>query len=211
MLLLFCSCAVSVFGPYRQSSQTDYEWDPALLWFQDDGTYGLFSATIDMRNNHYTGIMVVDPLPSGGHRVVFMTEFGLKIFDMEFIAGGASKLHYCMTALNKKAVVRTLSNDIGLVVRDEISGRPYSVLYDRQTGNNVFKVRKKRMRYYYAVDQETNKISSVLQTGSLFKKVKADFCCTRGNIPDSVRLDHHNIRLTIKLAKIDEIVTVSDE
>lgn len=211
MLLLFCSCAVSVFGPYSQSGQTDYEWDPASLWFQDDGTYGLFSATIDMRKNHYTGIMVVDPLPSGGHRVVFMTEFGLKIFDMEFIAGGDFKLHYCMAALNKKAVVGTLRNDIGLVVRDEISGYPYSVLYDRQTGNNVFKVRKKRMRYYYAVDQETNKISSVLQTGSLFKKVKADICCTGGNIPDSIRIDHHNIRLTVKLAKIDEIVTTSDE
>lgn len=211
MLLLLYSCAVSVFNPYRQSAQADYEWDPALFWFRNDSTYGLFSATIDMRKNHYTGIMVVDPLPSGGHRVIFMTEFGLKIFDMEFISGGAYKLHYCMAALNKKTVIGTLRNDIGLIVRDEISGSPYSFLYDKQTGNNVFKVRKKRMRYYYAVNQEINKISSVLQTGSLFRKVKADFCCTGGNIPDSIRLSHYNIRLTIKLFKIDEIVTASDE
>ncbi len=211
MLLLSCSCAISIFSPYRQSGQKDYEWDPAVLWFQDDGTYGLFSAAIDMRKNHYTGIMVVDPLPSGGHRVVFMTEFGLKIFDMEFISGGAFKLHYCMAALNKKPVVETLRNDIGLVIKDEISGHPYSVLYDRQTGNNVFQVKKKQMRYYYTVDQETNKVSSVLQTGSLFRKVRGDFCCTGGSIPDSVRLDHHNKRLTIKLVKIDEAVTTSDE
>lgn len=205
LLLLPGGCAVFFFDPYLQYGYDDAGWDATSLWFQDDSTYGLFNTTIDMRKNHYTGLMVINPLPDKGHRVVFMTEFGMKIFDMEFTGGDVFKLHYFMDVLNRKTVVRTLRNDIGLIVRNEIGDHFYSVLYDRQTGNKVIRVRKERKRYYYAVDDETNKITSVIHTSPLFRKVKADFYSAGGERLDSVILDHYNMKLNIKLTQIDAI------
>lgn len=153
----------------------------------------------------------MNPLPVDGHRVIFMTEFGLKVFDMEFSSAEGFNLYYCMAALNRKPVIKTLRNDIGLITGNERADCPPSALCNEKAGETVYKFKINRNRYYYTVDNETLKISSVLQTSPLFKKVRIEFYGAGGNRPDSVTLEHYNTTLIIKLAHINGIIKTSDE
>lgn len=190
---------------------TDVTWDETYMWFRNLDSYSLFNASVTMRKNHTTGIMVIHPLPVGGHKVVFMTEFGLKIFDMEFNDTGDLKLHYCMPALNRKPVIKVLGSDIGMITGNGITDRFLSALYDRQTGDVIYRFRSKRKRYFHIVGSETRKVSSVIRTSSTFRKVRADFYGKGGNLPDSILLEHDHMNLIIKLTHINETRSTSHE
>src|SRR4030042_6019263 len=113
--LLLSGCSFSLINNFQRISEAAVN-NNVIPWFQGDTNRFLFYTNIDIYKNHFGGLMVIKPFTENSHRVLFITEVGIKIFDMELFRNGDFILHYCMDALNRKSVIRTLKNDIGLLI-----------------------------------------------------------------------------------------------
>lgn len=155
---------------------------------------------------------MVKPEATDHYRVVFITEVGLKVFDLEFLPGEEPVVHYAMEAMNRKALVSTLKNDIGLVLMHNITVTQPDIL--RQKGNSDLVLQYKndgnKNRYHFR-DIEVDRPYQVRQMSGITSKVRAGFYGSKTSGIDSVKIAHANIKLTIDLYRIHEEVNHADE
>jgi hypothetical protein len=196
------SCSFSLFNGYRHGNESGSI--TPVSWFRCDSDHLLMSTKIDLMKNHFSGLMVVKPLPDNGYRVVFITEVGLKIIDLEFIPGKPVKVHYAMDALNKKKVIGTLSRDIGLILMAGVTHEKPVVMHDRSSGEMVLKFKEKGRRYYYRINDRNGRAVNALLTSRILKKAKADFYSGNGIRIDSLKITHYNVNLHIQMFLINE-------
>ena len=201
LLLLVTSCSISLFNGYQRNG-IDTGNTP-VSWFQSDTGHFLFNTKMDLMKNHFSGLMVIKPVSRDNYRVVFITEVGLKIFDMEFFPDQKVKVHYIMDAMNKRALIKTLSNDISLILMNRYGNLKPDLLHEKASRDVVYRFRDKgRKCYYYA--QGGEKPYRILQTGGITKKVNANLYGNNASGIDSVKISHYNIRLSIGLYRINE-------
>jgi hypothetical protein len=202
LLLLLNGCAANLFNGYQRSPAAT-EIVP-VSWFQTDTGHFLFNTKIDLLNNHFSGLMVVKPVSTDNYRVVFITETGLKIFDMEFFPDKEVKVHYVMDAMNKKALIKTLSSDISLVLMNRLLCCKPILLKDKHSGDTIYKYHDQKKRNYYFMEGTKSKPSHVKQASWISNKVSADFYGSESSGIDSIRITHNNFRLSIYLFRIIE-------
>lgn len=210
LLPLFTGCAVSVFQGYK-TGVLPGTFTPES-WFRADSGHFLFNAHIRVFDNHFSGLMVVKPEGTDHYRVVFITEVGLKVFDLEYLPGEEPVVHYAMEAMNRKALVATLKNDIGLVLMHNMTVTQPEIF--RQKGNSDLILQYKhggnKNRYHFR-DIGFNRPYQVRQMSGITSKVRAGFYGAGSSSIDSVKISHANIKLTIDLYRIHEEVTHADE
>jgi len=147
--------------------------------------------------------MVIKSLSNGGFRVVFLTEVGLKIFDMEFVPGKPVEVYYFMDALDKKILVKTLSADLKLMlIQPHEKGK--LLFYDGASGNIMARYRHKRKRDYYEISAVTGKPVKAYQVSVTSKKARVEYYSTGGMQIDSVNIVHYNVNLRIGMHLINE-------
>jgi hypothetical protein len=202
LLHLLNGCSVSMFNGYHRNG-ADAGFTP-VSWFQSDTGYYLFNTNIDLIKNHFSGLMVIKPMTGGIYRVVFMTEVGLKIFDMEYFPDKPVRVHYIMDAMNRKALVNVLSNDISLMLMNRFAGVKPDLLNKKTSGDLVFRFRDKGRKYYYHVAENDGKPYKVLQTGRIVNKVNVNFYGSAASGIDSVIISHYNLRLSLGLYRINK-------
>ena len=138
-LLIFGACSLtshSGFSKIPQSTTGDFR----IL--DDEFEKVLFQASIDVYENHLSGLMFVkDMIVDSSYRVVFLSETGLSFFDFEFPKSSNQpfKVHYCMDMLNKKLIIKTLKQDIELLL---MTGLDNSKLKSFKDKSDEFYVRK---------------------------------------------------------------------
>jgi hypothetical protein len=174
-----------------------------LPWFQGDTNRFLFRTHVDIYRNHLGGLMLIKPVNGTGYRVLFITEVGIKIFDMEFLRNGDFKLHYCVDALNRKSVLETLKNDIGLMLNPVPENTRIKMMKERRTGNTVIKSKDKHGVKYYFVE-ENNRVNKIKQKDGWIKKANMTIYSADSNEIDSIRISHSPVKLNIYLSKLHE-------
>lgn len=69
-----------------------------------------YKTTIDVLKNHLSGILVSKLSGDTSLRLVYVNEFGMKYFDMEFLQQ-KTIIHYVFEPLNKKALLSSLETN----------------------------------------------------------------------------------------------------
>jgi len=69
-----------------------------------------YKTSIDVLRNHLTGIVLAKQTRDSSLRVVFVNEFGMKYFDLEFLKEKTIN-HYVFEPLNKKQVLLSFSEN----------------------------------------------------------------------------------------------------
>jgi predicted RNase H-related nuclease YkuK (DUF458 family) len=202
-VLVLAGCTPSVYNNFKRIPVTADNKAEIRPWFKSDDDHFLFQCGINVFRNHFTGLMVVKPLPDEDYRVVFINEVGIKIFDMEFFGTGGYRVHYCLEYLNKKLFIRTLKNDISLMLNNQ-PGDHIRTMTDSKNGYVVYKFRNNTGVKYFLVNGSTNRIKEIIQKRGLSKKVNISFYSSMNTELDSVRISHYNVKLDIHLAKINE-------
>jgi hypothetical protein len=203
LLLLLNSCSISLFNGYHH--QANYTGKAPASWFLSDTGHFLFNTKIDLMKNHFSGLMIIKPVTGGSYRVVFITEVGLKIFDMEFLPDKQVKVHYLMDAMNKKALIKTLTNDISLVLMNRLSDGQPDVLRHRNSQDIIYRYRDKSRKSFYHLNEVNDRPYQVKQTAGIINKVKAELYGNPASGIDSVKITHYNLRLSINLYRIIEV------
>jgi hypothetical protein len=202
VLLVFClsGCSFSLLEGYQKSGEVSVT---PVSWFKTDSDHILMNTNIDVMKKHFSGLMVIKSLGNDGYRVVFITEVGLKIFDMEFAPGEPVKVHYFMDALNKKVFIRTLSADLMLLLIQPQEGVKH-VLYEGPSGQKMVSYKNKRKRDYYVVSAVTGKPVQAYQVSGSSRKARIDYYSSGGMQIDSVNIVHYHVSLRIGMHLINE-------
>jgi len=174
-----------------------------MPWFRGDTNRMLFRTHVDIYRNHLGGLMLFKPVNEKGYRVLFMTELGIKIFDMEFLSNSEFKLHYCLDALNRKSVLETLKNDISLIINPLPEDSRIKILRERRTGNPVIKSREKQGVKYYFVE-EHHRVNRIKQKDGCIKRAELTIYSNDSTSIDSIRITHSPVKLNIYLSTIHE-------
>lgn len=200
LLMVGSGCSVSVFNGLRPRHGVPVTVDS---WFKPDTGHFLFNTRIELMKKHYSGLTVIKSDSSGSYRMVMITEVGLKLLDMELPSNGQTpRVYYVMDALNRKALIRTLSSDLNLVLMNGYLGLEPRLLEKRKSGTEVTRYRKKCRKYDYYLQPDSRFPETAVYTSGIRKKVKADYFGNPRNSIDSVKLEHTGLKLKIELYRI---------
>jgi len=209
LLFLNISCSIALFPGYKAANHNIHTVPES--WFNADTSHYLFNTKIDILKNHFSGLMVVKPMGSDTFRVVMITETGLKILDLELFPDNAPKVHYVMDAMNRKALIKTLSGDIRLALMNHAHHERPRFLTDKKTGNAVYNYKFQGRRFYYFMKKNELLPYQAKQSRGISNQVDASFFGKNETGPDSIIISHQNIALKVHLFRIIEETSHVDE
>lgn len=198
------SCSFSLFTSYHPISEAAVSKDDIKPWFRSDTSHYLFHANIGFYRNQYSGLLYIKPYTDSSYRVLLITEVGIKVLDMEVFHNGDYKLYYCMDAINRKSLIKTLHNDIGLIVNGIPEQGKIQILKDHKTGRIIIQSKRRCMVKYYMLSRNNDYAEEILQKNGISKKVNALFYSAPGGALDSVVISHYTLKLKIQLSKLHE-------
>jgi hypothetical protein len=202
ILFLVCSCSLSHHAIQNQDS--DIPDLKPVFWFQCDTGHFLFNAKIHLLKNNYNGIIVIRCFPDDVHRIVFINTVGLKIFDIEHTNGNNYVIHYLLEVLNRKGLVKTLKNDLDLLLMNRLKGINPQILQKKSAEKTIFKYANAGQKFYLTLSDETGIKQQVIQKTGLPKKVRVDYYGNKRTGIDSVNITHYHFRLSIEMIRILE-------
>ena len=148
--------------------------------------------------------MVIKYLSRESCRVIYITEVGIKVFDMEFFRNDNFKLHYCVDAINRKVIIQTLKNDIGLMLTDIPLNKKIILSEDRKQNKTLIKSTAGITTSFYLLNNASLRMEEILTKKNFQKKVVIQYFSNNRSELDSVRISHYNLRLNIQLSQINE-------
>ena len=107
--LLAASC-VRLRPPHLARDRSAITRQFPVSFFDSSGSGRLFKATMDIKNHHLTGVLMIKRMNVSVCRVVFASEIGMTFFDLELGAGG-SRVVSCFGPLNKKFLTNIFITD----------------------------------------------------------------------------------------------------
>jgi hypothetical protein len=204
LLLLLGGCSLSLKNSMNTTSAGSAYRTDEITWFRADTGRNLFKADIDIYRNHFSGMMLIKPVNETSYRVVFITEVGIKIFDIEFFRDGDFRLHYCIEKLNKRFLIKTLKSGIGLMINNIPDGSETVVMEEKNKRRMVIRIKDKKGISYCYIDRNTKKVNELVRCGTLFRKLNIRYYGSVENKLDSVAVSYYNLKLDINLTNLNE-------
>jgi hypothetical protein len=171
----------------------------------------LYQASVNVMGHNLSGLMIIKPYSLEHHRLFFLTKTGIKILDMELLENDGFILHYCLESLKRRTLIRTLKNDIRLMLSclpDEIHNKVFT---EKGSGRKTVRVKENGGKIWVFIDSETCRPEELIQYRCGRKKVGISYFGNNPEAIDSIKIKHYNINLNIHLNQINEIQPATAE
>ena len=203
--VLFSACNFSLYHPGKRLKETRTDLRLTSYFNQPDSNY-LYLSEIRFLKNYFSGITAIKPQNDTIHRLVFVTEMGMKIFDFEItnplLNKKFYKIHYIMEPLSRKIILRSLANDFGLLLQDATaSSRKYFIT---KKDEMVVKIKAHGLRFYYIFEKDKTNYKTIRIESCLLKKARVDIWTEQNNMPDSLHIKHYGIKLNYIFRKLKQ-------
>ena len=172
--------------------------------FKPDFVSALYNTQVNVIGKHLSGLLLFKTMPDSIIRMVFSNEMGFKFFDFGFAADGRFTVFAIIKQLNKKAVIRTLRKDFGLVI-----------MHHLDTANGLVKKEGDLTYYTFPLGKEFNYYITRVGCSELVRvenaskrKIKVQVTMQNyvGGIPDTISITHKNFNLNIGLKRLERNV-----
>jgi hypothetical protein len=203
LFLLLCSCSTALFNNYRKYDHDNSQGSASYTWFNSDTGRYLFQSSIDIFKNNFTGLLFIKQLDDS-RRILFITETGIKIFDLELFEKDDFIVHYCMEQINRKSLLNALGNDFSLMIYNIPGDSRIKYMTEKNTGKLIIKSSGQSGTRYLKVNKKTGKIDEIISSGALTNKLNIRFFSASGEEPDSIIVSHYNLNFKIHLVRINE-------
>jgi hypothetical protein len=192
IVLFFASCSsVNVVKDYESVSIEKQFFQNT--YFNNSEIDYVYKANISVYGNNLTGIFIAKKIDRTTHRVVFTTEFGNKLFDIE-ISETEFKINYIVDELNKKILINTLKTDFRLLFKTDF-------LVSEQYQNNTYKVIKSTDNNnfnYLFFTTSNNKLDKIIHTTKTKEKISISFSSENNIFAQNIIVQHYNIPMQIE-------------
>ncbi|MEZ5198897.1 MAG: hypothetical protein R2764_21725 [Bacteroidales bacterium] len=201
IVLLFESCSSLRRQGYRKTGAGNFQVTPV---FSPGFEKSLYTAEITFGKNSFSSLAVIKQIPEDrSFRLAFISETGMRLFEMEFLKNGAAKVHYMTAFLNRKAVMKKLSSDFNLLfISDGASEISRIFVKDGDAGSYVLRVKKdgKKDFYFSSANNEPGKIK---EQGCAFGRTTVELNKFENGGPNEILFTHKMLKLKISLKQIN--------
>lgn len=164
--------------------------------FKDKATSFLFKTTLNFgKNIQQGGLLALKKSSDQHYRAIFMTKFGLTLFDFEFGAQGFI-VHKALEQVNKPILLQIIRQDLELLLARNIIGQSAQVFEKEQLVDKkrILKIRQKGQSLFYVQDlqQQLTNIHRARAVSIQLSKYSLD-------IPRFIDIQHHQVPLRLRL------------
>lgn len=169
--------------------------------FKPAFTVALYKATVDVLDNHLSGLLLIKKMPDSSTRMVFSNEMGLSFFDFEFASNGDFKVYSIIKKMNKRSVIKTLQHDFELVLMNKLDNTGASV---RSNGGLLYFIFPQTKGYnYYITDAHATELIRMERASAKKVIVEAVMKNYSNGIPDTIGISHKTFEFNIGLKRIE--------
>ena len=197
ILILFASCSLRTTEGLRQIPVVDYEINNP--YFADANLDYVYKAKIEVYKKNFGGILIIKKIGVRHHRIVMTTEFGSKLFDLEFDGDTFTK-NFVVDELNRKFILNVLRDDFQLLL---IQNAAVSAAFESDS-ERVFKTKNGNRLDFYFFGKQTGFLDKIVKTSKSKEKVAVVFSSFNGKVAERITIKHFNIQLKIDLEKFKE-------
>ena len=172
---------------------------PIKSIFGDHFNSFLFKTNITVYGKNFSGLLVTKQLKPNDYRVIFTTELGMKLFDFEF-TDSAFTLQYCVPQFNRPALLKTIQQDIEIILMNKVKTSSLQHLKDEKNRYLVYKQKEGKFSNYYFQDNHKNQLIKIEHAKGQRKKTTFVLDNYSEDIPGTIQIQHHDIKLKIELA-----------
>ncbi len=163
-------------------------------YFADVAKDYVYKANFEVYGHEFSGILIIKKLATQHHKVVFTTEFGAKIIDLE-LNNDDFTINFIADDLNKKILINTLKKDFRILLQEDvIVNKTYQNDYF-----NVYQCKINNSFNHYFVNKETNFLEKLVNTSKKKEKVIFIFKSDDGLRARKISIEHKNVKLKISL------------
>ncbi len=191
LLLSSCSPIVKNYLVQRNSvSQIENNY------FSNTKKDYVYKAQIDIYGNYIGGIFIIKPIAKNHHRIVFTTEFGARMLDIELKNGTLIK-NKIVDKLNKNIIINTLKKDFEILLQEKAK-----VLNTYRLNKNEIYQTNKNNRYNFYFYNFENQLFEIKNTTKYKEKIIFSFSNFEDKKPQNIRIKHKNMKLVIDLKRL---------
>lgn len=199
LLLLGCS-------PYSELSVVEEER------FDSSGSERIFSnvekeelyrAEIELYDRYFTGLFLIKTIADREYRTVFMSEMGVKFFDLSFHEDHF-EVKQAFEKIDRKVLTSRIRKDLRLLlmpsIKDEQMGKRFGA-EDKEIWS--FDAGPDGTFYYHSKEGQLQK-GEIVDGLRKRKKVSMELSWGKGELPEKIRFEHEDIDLTLSLTRVKE-------
>ncbi len=197
LIIFFGSCGVPKhLNPLKKGEKSILSEGNFRPVFKGDFKSFLFKTTLTYGSKlEFGGMLMLKQVSADNYRVIFMTKFGMTMFDFEFGNRGFV-VHKAFEQLNKKIFLKILKQDIGMLLSRDILGNQALVFEKGKFPKNkkVLKIKMNKKTHYF-VQENLKRLNEIHRGQAVSIKLSGYIA----NVPRSIDIQHHNIPLRMKL------------
>lgn len=168
------------------------------LYFDDAQTDYVYKSQIEVYGNLLSGILILKKINNSTHRIALTSDFGNKMMDFE-ITDNSFKINYIISDLDKKMVINLLEKDFRLLLKKQ-----YPITESFQnSASEIYQSVQGKKNYYLFFNKQNNLLSQIIFTEGQKAKINFNYVAKTPILADEIELIHHDIKLKIKLLRIN--------
>jgi hypothetical protein len=197
-LLFFSSCAThTVVKDFVPVTLDNTFFD--VSYFSNPDTDYVYKANIKIYGKELTGIFIAKKINETTHRMVFTTEFGNKLLDLE-ISENDFKVNSIVSELDRKIVINILVNDFRLLLRNHYDCKAQ---FDSKESKIYLSEDGKLLNYLF-ISKSDNTLSKIVQATKRKEKINLFFTLENNIFASKILIEHKTIPLKIELNHFKE-------
>ncbi len=197
LLLITQSCGSLRRQGYKKEATVHRILKPV---FPPDFDKSLYNVKITFGKNVFTSLGIIKYIAaSGSYKLALLSEAGMRLFEVEFLNDGSSKVNYTSDFMNKKSVVKKLSSDFRLLFPGEAST---AVKYFAKDENYVLRIKENGLKDYYFLKEVTGPVK-IRQRGCTFGRTTVILDNYGNKGPQEIVFKHKMIKFEISFKQID--------
>lgn len=189
-IIIFNNC-VNTKGFVKQKNNSEIIVKPLL---QEDYSTALYKSKIDIGDKHFSGLFYFKSLADSSYRIVFLSEFGLNLLDMEY-KNHKFEVKNIQDFLNKKIIINTLQRDLKLLI--DIPQKNKNKIYKNSENQmSLVKYSKIFKKYYYFYSENKDLNMIIHRNGLSLINIEAKYSDKK--VPQEMEIENKRIKLKIK-------------
>ena len=176
-LNIYNSSKNKIENPYFSNKKIDYN----------------YIVKIEINKKNINGIISIKKIDSIYHRIVFMSGFGYKLFDIE-VSKNNFKWNSINSGINKKYIKKLLRDNITNLI---YGNNKINFAY-KKNNRLIYKSKEERKEILYLLDT-TNTLIEIYNINKGFKKRFISFNKIKNNIATNIKIQNFNPSITIHL------------
>jgi hypothetical protein len=202
LFLFLVGCTLADYGNYYITEKRQINIYDLPPLFPSSVKKTLFKTSFDINGNYFSGLFLFKLMDDSSHRIVLMTETGIKLFDFE-LKNNHLKVIFCIPQMNNKYLLNTFERDFILLFSNNIYSHTAEILRDEKNQYKIFRLAFNEEFNYYYINNNFKNLIKIENSSKFFKNVIIDLNDYRNGVPGTISINHCSFPFRMKLKLLD--------